>query len=335
MLNLIAIKTPTTYFISEQSTSDYNRAPLESYIFDGTEKVLPTFHPHWFSIKVIPVKIEREERQPNTNYRFELIDPSFESSLFLRTFVCKDVADWIDYEWVWKPEYAKLRSLYKLVSDPQPSVLVEVPFKLNLVLELQEELLPSGAFSYSVPKTQYRHEGMTAITEKDVKYQIIDQIVFPNIVLPTKPCKLSSLQTYNIIREHVKSNIKSSVAEITSDYDFCFTVKKKIKLVEPEKFTVDVNNSLFSSRKKKPKLETRFNNTRAVTIFEMTHDKAAYKEYPIIEGFKGENHLDLKEKIDFYLESLMDVINSPIEDCVHCSGRGVIINNQIPKVPKD
>jgi len=55
----------------------------------------------------------------------------------------------------------------------------------------------------------------------------------------------------------------------------------------------------------------------------------------VIQGFVGKNHKDLKEKIDFYCQNLMEFINTPIEDCPHCKGAGVIIpKREIPKEEK-
>ncbi|MFK5882928.1 MAG: hypothetical protein QM489_01155 [Candidatus Izemoplasma sp.] len=44
------------------------------------------------------------------------------------------------------------------------------------------------------------------------------------------PCEISSQDLYNIIRERVKQNINYENAAITSDYDFCFTVKRKLQV---------------------------------------------------------------------------------------------------------
>ena len=48
-----------------------------------------------------------------------------------------------------------------------------------------------------------------------------------------------------IIRNYVKANIDTSVATITSDYEFHFEVKKIIPLADPYNILVDKNNSLL------------------------------------------------------------------------------------------
>ena len=121
---------------------------------------------------------------------------------------------------------------------------------------------------------------MQAITNSNVKKDIIDEIVTPSILMHNKPSKLSHQETFDIIRAYIKDNINPKVAEITSDYNFCLTVKKKINKVKPVEYTVDVNNNIFSKRKKKPKYETRYQTHTSVTVFECA--PKAYQNYTVV-----------------------------------------------------
>ena len=292
--------------------------------YDG---VLPekTYNKNWVKVKQIPVKVERLSSQPNINYRYELIDKSMMSDK-IKDILPDDVSYLDnDYNRVWADKYKHLSSLYERKYDTQPDIMVEQEFKITGIFEI-DTVIKHGELNFAVQGTDYMHKGTTTLNSSSIKHQGIDSIIFPDLLLPSRPSKLSSVDTYKIIREHVKSNIDGRYAEVTSDYDFCFTVKKRIPLAEHEKYTVDVNNDLFSKRKRKSKYETRYRTHRHVTVFEMTNDKDNYGGYTPIAGFHGKNHTDLKKNIDSYLENLMELINEPLVDCKHCAGSGVVLD---------
>jgi hypothetical protein len=328
MIKLIGIKCNKTgkiYITKRESDDRYIYFP--NYFVDGK---IPknSFHKSWGIIDKEPIKIEIQKSQPDINHRFELKDKSFESEkipLILKREDCQYYDD-DNYEWYWKNEYKDYISLYEYKSDSQPFLFVEQEFEYKTILEV-EEIKPSIDFKFQVKRTQWDHDGTRSINESDLNYQLIDKIIFPEIVLPSRPCKLDRQKSYEIVRQYVKNHINPKIAEITSDYDFCFTVKKKIKLSEKQEYKVDVNNSWFNKRKRKPKWEKRYRLDRSITIFEMA--PKAYKNYTVIEGFRGENHEDLQNNINDYLSNLIAFINEPIKDCPHCKGEGVIFNKNL------
>ncbi len=212
-----------------------------------------------------------------------------------------------------------------LLDDVSVNLIVEVPFTVHLMLEI-DNIKEYGGFSYPVQKTRWVHEGFVNITDKDVQHPILDTIIFPNILLPARKSNLTSEQTYQIIRKHIQDNIEPKYAHITSDYDFCFTVKKKIHLAQ--KIPYQKNIARYGARK--PKYVTDYRESREIEVFEMTHSGhnygKGYNNYTIIEGFKGHNVEQLKENIDNYLKDLMDLINCPLIDCPNCKGKGVLEN---------
>src|SRR5690606_15220463 len=113
-------------------------------------------------------------------------------------------------------------------------------------------------------------------------------------------------------------NIDPKYAEITSDYDFCLTVKKKIE-IEPEEYRVNIN-AAYSRRK--PKYETRFNRSRSVEIYKTSPE--GYQGYPTVDNFTGKDADDLKKNVDNFLEELMKKINEPLVECGCCKGKGVV-----------
>jgi hypothetical protein len=120
-----------------------------------------------------------------------------------------------------------------------------------------------------------------------------------------------------IIRNHIKLNIDPKYARITSDYDFCLTVEKVISH-EP------IPYSVVMGTKRRPRNETRYRNSRSIKIFQTSPE--GYTDYPTQKPINGLNQKDLEEKVDLYLNELMEEINKPFIECEHCNGMGVILN---------
>ena len=327
ILKINAIKTDNGFYLSHPvDDSRWSKtSSLSNYFFDGkvAEK---THNATWLFVKKLPKSITKEKCQPHINHRFELIDPSFANKKVPLSIIRQEAGEHKDdgfggYTFCWKPEYAHLSSLYKEVSDPQPNIMVDVPFEINVILEI-DKIKEYGGFSYPIQKTQWSHEGFTQLTDKDVQHNLVDTIIFPGIVLPARESKLTSKQSYDIIRKHVQDNIDPKWATITSDYNFCFTVCKKVPLAKPISYKKDV--SRWGARK--PKYENAVRLERTFEIFKMGHsgDGAPYKGYEAIAGFQGANVEELKQNIDDFLNDLMAKINEPLKDCPHCNGMGVI-----------
>jgi len=317
VLKINAIKTDNGYYIN-QITESYNSSYIQNYFFDG-EKPEKTYLDKWYLINSSPKKIEKTVNQPNINYRYELIDKKLSSTfpeVILREEFCynENSGD----GWIIKDEWRDKQSLYSAKSDKQEPKLESIKFEFNVILEI-DNIKEYAGLSYPV-KAKYNNLN---ITDKDVVHQIIDRIVFPEPVLTSKPSKLTSKDTYNIIREHVKHNIDNKVAEIPSDYDFCFTVRKGI-IVDKTGIYKQVETNIKKGNITK----------KDIVIFEMTSSEDKYKGYTVIKGFKGKNHEDLKKNIDKYLKNLMEVINAPIVECAHCDGVGAINIRKIKTNPE-
>jgi len=152
--------------------------------------------------------------------------------------------------------------------------------------------------------------------------------MFPSILLPETPCIMSSEQMYKIVRQHIKQHINYDYAKITSDYDFCFTVKKKINLAEPftQQWEVTKNNG---KSYRPPRYDRRYVSVREVEIFEMTYAPKYYQGYTAIPSIEANNEDELKLKIDNICNEIIKVINEPFVDCPHCKGMGVISKDKI------
>ena len=98
------------------------------------------------------------------------------------------------------------------------------------------------------------------------------------------------------MRAYIKQNIDPKYAIITSDHDFCFKVEKKISLFDIKEYTVDVNNSVFNKRKRKPKYEKRYKTDRKSICFEMTPPSSRkYENYTPMDGISGTDYKDLEK----------------------------------------
>jgi len=310
MLKIIGVETKKGCYISNFSDTSYSRYnSLNGYVINGSEPK-PSHDSNWSLIDSKPIKIQENVRQPNINHRWELIDPSLKCKKTPLTVSTNDL--YYDYEGEYfDGKYAMFHSMYERKSDPQPDKLVDVEFEYEKVCSIEE--IKGGKNKYS--------------TFGKIEHQLVDKIIHPSVILSEKECSYSVQTTYEIIRQYIKSNINPMVAEITSDYDFCFTVKKKIKLETPESYEVDVNNGLFQKRKRKPKFEARYRKSRHVSVFEMAPKQ--YQNYTVIEPFTGKNHKNLIKNVGKFLKEKIEMINEPLIDCPHCEGRGVIESDEV------
>ena len=293
ILKIIAIKTKNKVFISDDITGSEYYTKLGGLLFDG-KAPNPTYAKTWFWVDKIPEKVEEKLQQEQTNIRFELRE-GFPPTNETPAIINKPYIDEDD-------EYYEVRGIYDKKYDLLEARIQEVKFQITILDELE---------NFQPIKTDF-----------PIQSGFIDKLSVHPIMLPLLPCKLSVQDTYNIIRKYVKENIDHEWAVITSDYDFCFTVKKRIVLDEPTTYQVDIANQGWSRRKRKPKMETRYRKTREVEIFEMA--PKPYQSYHVIQAFEGISYEDLKSKIEKFLNELIEKINAPLEDCPTCKGMGII-----------
>jgi len=305
MLNIELIKVDNGYYV--RAVDNYKS--IFSLHINGSvpEK---TFHDKWGFVKKIPTVIEVEKSQESINHRYELIDKTFESDKLKKVYPREEIAYKNDYEWYFKDGFSQYRSLYESKCDKQPKIKVPVEFTIAITYVTNAIEVHDG-FSFPIEKTTYDCKTVISeCTEKNMQHSNLDRILFPKLILPNKRCVLSSKHTFDIVRQHVRANINGKYAKITSDYDFCFTVKKSIAFSEPVGYDGTENSK-------------KHWDTREVEVFEMTHSQKSYQGYTVIKGFEGKSQTNLKNNINKYLKELMIVINKPLVNCKHCDGTGV------------
>lgn len=314
MIHLIGIKTNEGYLITDNLKNEkYFNSKIGHLLING-EVPVQTYKNYWFKLDSKPIKIE--ERIPSThiNKRYELKDEFKKAGLsYPLSFLYDEIRNNEDHE------FYQISQLYEYKFDVVDESFKEIDFHFEEILEIEVYRTPVS-FSYK-RAGEYSHRDYGHVTRDNVQYDIISQILMPDILHHEAPCTLSRKETYDIIRAHVRENIDPRVARIYSDYDFCFAVQKVIKVKEYQ-YQVDLNKG---GSRKKPKYQTKTANTRQVEIFRMGHE--SYQGYPNIEPFTGENLEDLQKNIDSYLSHLMAVINEPLKDCEHCNGVGVVLND--------
>ena len=227
--------------------------------------------------------------------------------------------------------YEEIRGLYTVDSVQKEGGLTPVEYQLVCLGTLQIDNIESPAtmaINVSNPKTYieppkgYDLSGL-------VTYSDLEQMLTPEFLLHERPCKLTSKQMYNIVRNWVKTNINPKCAEITSDYDFCFTVKRKLyhPPVEIKTEIKKQNGRSYAT----PKFNTRTKAYDSVQIFEMTwvgyRGNGGYEGYTCIPALEGSSLKDISERLKYYLETLMEEINKELDKCSCCKGHGYIVKS--------
>lgn len=155
---------------------------------------------------------------------------------------------------------------------------------------------------------------------------LLTQIEYPEEAYQDKSCKIDSKRMLQIIRNYVKANIDTSVATITSDYEFHFEVKKRIPLADPYNILVDKNNSFFNKRRK-PQWVNKMIYEKSATIINLKDGSKASdygNDCVVAPSIIGENYQDLQNKVEKYLTELMSQINKKYCECPTCKGWGIV-----------
>lgn len=312
-MEIYTVKASDGYFLM---IKDYSYPIGKNYRFNGLSFCESTWLQNWYKLPEKPSKVERLIPKKLIRRYLKLQDEYKKIKELDLPYIIEEDSEYCyyDYEWIYKSGYEHFKPFYKEESEFKHEYFEEIEFELVNLGEIKGNIESGNIYFDSIFK------------EKNVKvnnygHQLIDKMVFPAPMLSERPTRLSSKEFYNIIRRHVRDNIDSRYAEITSDYNFCFAVKKKINLCTPyeETFTPQT----FSGKKSK-KSSKRMIKSRYIKIFEMTWSPENYKEYTPIEAVIADSHQKLKIKVDKYLDELMKKINEPLIDCPHCNGKGVV-----------
>lgn len=309
-MKIYMIKTKTICYITDRDLNDNgyynsNNSDIHRLYFDG-EKARQSFHKNWYIINKYPNVIQKSVSKYG-NKRYEIIDENMVCDKLPNVIQCEDMIN------------ENIRELYVFKQDRMQDEFKEVDCEIEVIMELDELQMPKEIKYDAIGSGSYNDKPYT-ITNSSVKHQMLDKIIFPDVMLHHRPCSLSSKQMYDITRQYIKDNIDLSVAKITSDFDFCFTVKKIIPLIEPE--TITYSNIFARTKKERNKIHYKTKKYNETEIFSMTHDQRNYDGYTAIEPMFANNENELKEKVDTWLEGLIEIINKDLKMCSHCNGTG-------------
>jgi hypothetical protein len=207
--------------------------------------------------------------------------------------------------------YEKTESYWES-ADIEHKVLGELTLENFTIPERIEVKLCNKAHDYKID---------TVDLSSIVTYDDLTKMVLPEFCLHTQPCSLSREQVYRIIRAYIKDNIDPKVARITSDYDFCFSVSKRVK-IKPYVNKYEITKSNGKSYRS-PRFQQNTVEEKLQIIFKAA--PKVYQDYPVIEPWKADNLQDLQDQMKFYLETLMAEINSEVSECPHCNGTGHMV----------
>jgi hypothetical protein len=315
-------------------TRNDNYSPIgyNERLNEGKHEVVSTWKKGWILLKGAEgiTSWEKLKSGEKVNFRWELIDKD-ENPLNLPEVISQEDAHEKKYDYDWyigeECEYYKYRSLYNRVNDNLPDTWEANEF----AVEHRGDLSVDDVNNFQDMKVTLHNDRVnfrdSNVCKMDlseiVRYDSLEELLTPPLAIHNRPCSLTSHQTYKIIRAHVKENINNMYGVITSDYDFCFTVKKRIP-VKPYVIKTEIKKKNGRSYAK-PKFSRKDVDHKQIEIFEMTHEKRGYQNYTIIKGFEGENLQDIATQIKVYLDELMERINEPLVECEHCNGYGHII----------
>lgn len=315
-IKMMLIRTNNGCFISDcYATSgydfNYHHTQISELLFDG-ELPMPTYAPHWLYIKKYPEHIQKKCQGSQTNSRYELRNKDLVNEKMPAVILYEDEDKYSD---------DVIENLYSYKYDREPDYLEDVVCEIEEVLRVDHFTLPPQIQYDAVTKCDF-NDTVYKITNADVKHQLFDKIIYPPVMLHKSPCKFSSKQMYNITRQYILIHIDKDAATISSNYDFCFSVDKIIPLREPE--TITYQNIFARTKRERNKIHTKIKKFNNVKIFEMTHDAENYKEYPVIPEIYANNEEDLKQKVDAWLDGVIEIINKPLCTCPQCKGNGFI-----------
>ncbi len=302
--NHMCPKTPKQHFIIVKTKSSgcfisdnlenyaYHQGSINRFLFDG-EVPQKTPLKDWFKINDVPVKVELV-RGPTARVLGYKLKLGYTPSERLPANVDRIFID----------KNEEFEIFYEQIAEQIPQENEVIDFYLHVIAEKDK---------WEPVKIDF-----------ELKYGLIDRLTLNPVLLPERPCKLSSKDSYKLIREYIKRNIGLTVAQITSDYDFCLTVTKVIPLAE--KVAYQKNIARYGA--KRPKYITDYRTTRSVEVFKCGPKDQygkVHQGYEACVEFQGENYEDLQKNIDEYLKELITKINEPVCDCPTCKGLGVII----------
>lgn len=335
MYSLIAYKTNLGLIFSAKN---FSYTDFSKFLINGKhpEKLRTVAGTSWYKIDddvITSFQVLAPEKNTQIGWKLKKDTPNISIPAELSMEELSKVYDDDEEEYVFTGKWKALANLYEPIYHTSQAGYTEEEFEVTIIREIEIENISEpvqmkvksleGSFNGKVMELD-----LTSITN----YEEIEQILTPEFLMHERPCHLTSHAMYKIVRQFVRQHINPLVATITSDYEFCFNVAKKVA-VKPYEIKREKYKSLFKSYNP-PRFETSIATTKQVEIFKMSHDKAGdrgagpYKGYSSIAPLYASNLQELAGKLKAYLDDLMYNINMPVKECECCNGTGHIVQYQ-------
>lgn len=321
------IQTQAAYLIKGKSHA------TRYFRYDG-EMLQKTHDNDWFMLAQMPKLVEKKNPARVVSRYFELKDESFANAQILKRLEHADVTYWDDddEEYVWKSDCADLKSLYRLVEVREEESWEPVAFEVETIYTFDNFNHTDTTIDLKAQRNHRwarqgeRESVSTSTYSGSLIWNPVHKALFPSVVLKENcPVTLKSETLYQIIRAFVQDNIDREVAHISSDYNFCFTVKKYLQQKERiEK--IEVMNAKGKSYKNRRYKERVIRHAGDVVVFDMTHKGEKRKGHTVLPDMEATCLADLNEKLNRLMQELIDFINTPIKLCECCDGLGVTGN---------
>lgn len=290
----------------------------------------------WYLIEGDIQEVIKSAPVPVKIIGYELTDKKYASAVIPVYIPAEDVTtEWDDNSEsrVWTGTYDDLQGFYTTVLSESGITQEVVQFEVEYLDELQIDCYNAPVQMQVTLTGERAYPPLTKEVDLSsvVNYSDIEKMLTPEFLLHERPCTLSSKQVYSIVRSHILANLDGKYARVTSNYDFCFEVKK---VVSTPTFTVKKEKLTSRGNSYKPaRFENKSENSKLISVFNMTWDKAdkgkGYGDYSVIPGWSATSLQAMQEQVKNYLEELMLVINSPAKECEHCRGVGMQFSNAI------
>ena len=191
-LKINVVKTNICCFISDCDAAgeydyEYHHSKINNLLFDG-ELPEPTFCKNWLKIKKYPSIIQRKVDGERINLRYEIINKNLVSDKMPAVIPAEQKANY---------DQSAIDSLYRYEYDTGESFNENVDCELSTVCEIDNFKEPVK-FNYEAIHQSGFEDEIYNVKNIDIKHQLFDKIIFPEIVLHNRPCSLTSKEVYDI-----------------------------------------------------------------------------------------------------------------------------------------
>lgn len=317
-----------------KADSGYYRQDLSSVNLINNKVVSP-LNNGWYLLddhEIVSVQKKVPESLVHIGWELDITSPvaglSLPETQTTEELKCFYNCDKEEYEY--QGDLAAVGNLYKKVYEKVPERWEDVDFEVQVLREIEIDNLskPVEMKVMSYNQGQFGVKPLEFDLKAVTSWSELEKILTPEFLLHERPCEISSQNLYKIIRTHIVQKLDRTKCKITSDYDFCFTVKRIVQVkpyvVRREQYKTGIRS--YSP----PKFKDETVSTKEVECFEMTHTEVengkGYKGYTIIPALKAKNLKELSEYLKQYLDDLIADLNSTVVECEHCNGTGHIVH---------